>query len=157
MFLKFSNFLQFTSIECSEREQLWHKIASADRLLVSTCFVIYYYRYPLVSHPTKMNIILLYRTKMAFLVWQSEKKKLAMLYGGRNHKWHSMFSFSTLNCSLWCKSLKLGYGICHLQPDACPQIRIMYYQCMASRATIGKGLILPQSHTACLHIYCTDI
>jgi hypothetical protein len=31
-------------------------MVSAEQLLVSTCSVMYYYRHPLVSHPTKMNI-----------------------------------------------------------------------------------------------------
>jgi hypothetical protein len=53
---KISNFLQFSSLERLQREQFWYKMASGERLLISTCFVVYYYHHLLVSCATKLNV-----------------------------------------------------------------------------------------------------
>jgi hypothetical protein len=62
-----SNFPRFTSLERLQREQFWHKMASTETLFVSVCFVMYYYRYVLVNHPTKMNIYNDLKNKPTFI------------------------------------------------------------------------------------------
>jgi hypothetical protein len=37
-------------------EHFWHKMVSAQRLLISACFIMYYYHHLLVNHPTKTNM-----------------------------------------------------------------------------------------------------
>jgi hypothetical protein len=62
-------------------------------MFVSTSFVmLYYYRYLLVSHPTKINmyIALQNETGVSCLTVMVNKRQVTMPYGGRNHEWHSL-------------------------------------------------------------------
>jgi hypothetical protein len=67
-------------------------------LLVSTIFVMYYYHYALVSHPTKINMYtaLENENSVSRLTIIVNKRKLIEPYGGRNRKQHSSQP-STLN------------------------------------------------------------
>jgi hypothetical protein len=67
--------LRFTFLERLKKEQFWHKMAPAERLLPSTSFVMYNYFHLLVIHRLRQICILLYRTKMVFPVWQSQQMK----------------------------------------------------------------------------------
>jgi hypothetical protein len=66
-----------------------HKLESVERLLVSTCFAMYYYRHFLASHPTKTNMYsaLQNNNGVSCLTIIVNKRQLTMPYGGRNHKW----------------------------------------------------------------------
>jgi hypothetical protein len=66
----------------------------AERLLVSTSFIMYY-RHQSVSHPTKINI---------YIALQNEnKRQLTMPYGGRKRKRHSLQAGILKNCDEYCK------------------------------------------------------
>jgi hypothetical protein len=80
------------SLECLQKEQLRHKMASAGRLLVSTHFVTYCCHHLLVSHPTKMNMYTAFQNEngVSCLTVIVNKRQLIMHRGGRNHKWHSL-------------------------------------------------------------------
>jgi hypothetical protein len=75
-------------------------MASAERLLVSTCFVTYFYRIPLHSIPIKTNIYIVLQNEnnVYFLAIIENNGQLTRLYGGRNHKWHSMQAGILKNC-----------------------------------------------------------
>jgi hypothetical protein len=85
---KISNSPQFTYLECLQREQFWHKMVSAERSPVSTCFVTYYYHCLLVSHPTKMNMYTALQNKngVSWLIIIVNKRRLTMPHGGWNRK-----------------------------------------------------------------------
>jgi hypothetical protein len=67
-------------------------MVSAKRLLVSTCFAMYCYRHPLVSHQTITNIYIPLQNEKSVpcLTAIENKRQLTMLCGGRNRKWHSL-------------------------------------------------------------------
>jgi hypothetical protein len=92
--------LPFTSLECLKREQIQHKMASAEGLLVFACFVTYYYHNLLVSHPTKTNTYTALQNEngLSCLTIIVNKRQLTMPYGGRNHKWHSLQATVLKNC-----------------------------------------------------------
>jgi hypothetical protein len=74
---------------------------SADRLLVSTCFVTYYYRHPfLVSHPAKTDIYITLQNEhgLSSLTVRENKRQLTMPYGGRNHKLNALQAGILKNC-----------------------------------------------------------
>jgi hypothetical protein len=95
-----SNFPWLTSLECLQREQLWCKMASAERLLVSTCFVTYYYCHPLGIPVTKMNMYIGLQNKngVSSLTITENKRQLTMLCGWWNHKWHPLQAGILRNC-----------------------------------------------------------
>jgi hypothetical protein len=86
------NFPQFAPLECLQREPFWYKMASAEKLLVSACFVSYYNYHLLVSHSTKMNMYnaLQNENGVSCLTTIVSKRWLTMPNGGRNRKWHSL-------------------------------------------------------------------
>jgi hypothetical protein len=67
-------------------------MASAERLLVSTCFGMYYYHHLLVSHQTETNMYTTVQNKNGFPCFTVivKKKQLTMPYGRRNHKQYSL-------------------------------------------------------------------
>jgi hypothetical protein len=75
-------------------------MASTERLLVSACFVTYYYRHPLVSHPTKTNIYIALENKngVCCLTLIENERQMTVFYGGRNCKWHSLQDGVLKNC-----------------------------------------------------------
>jgi hypothetical protein len=79
---------------------VWHKMASAERLLVSTHFVTYYYCHPLVSHPTKMNIYIALQNEycISCLTVVESKRQLTMPHGWRSHKLPSLQADVLKNC-----------------------------------------------------------
>jgi hypothetical protein len=86
---------QFTSLERLKKEQFWHKMASAERGLVSTSFVMHYYCHLLVSHPTKTNMYtaIQYEIGVSCLTITVNKRQLTMPYGGKKHERHSLKLF----------------------------------------------------------------
>jgi hypothetical protein len=90
---KISNFPRFSSLERVQRahfrqnglflerlkeERFWHKMTSAERLLISTSLVTYYYRHLLDSHPTKTTYCDVQQCELTFLV-SSYAPKLVLL------------------------------------------------------------------------------
>jgi hypothetical protein len=61
---------------------------------------MYYYRHPLVSHPTTttMYTALQNENGVSCLTVIVNKRKWTMPYGGRNHKWHSLQAGILKNC-----------------------------------------------------------
>jgi hypothetical protein len=61
---------------------------------------MYYYRQPLVRHPTKRNIYIVLQNEngVSHLAIIENKRQLIMTYGGRNHKQHSLQAGILKNC-----------------------------------------------------------
>jgi hypothetical protein len=95
-----SNFPRFTSLECLKKEQFSHKMVCAERLLVSTSFVMYYHHHLLVSHQTKTNICIALQNEnhVSYLTIIANKRQMVMPYGGRNHKLHFFQTDTLKNC-----------------------------------------------------------
>jgi hypothetical protein len=49
-------------------------MASAERLLVSACFVMYFYYHQLVSHPAKMNMYIALQNENGVFVFDSHRE-----------------------------------------------------------------------------------
>jgi hypothetical protein len=74
-------------------------MASAERFLVSTRFVMYYYHHLLVSHPMTTNTYTALQNENGVcLTVTVNKRQWPMPYGGRNRKRHSLQGGILNNC-----------------------------------------------------------
>jgi hypothetical protein len=75
-------------------------MAPTERMLLSTCFVMYYYSHPLVCHPTKTNICIALQNEngVSHLTITENKRQMTMPHSGSNHKQHSLQAGILKNC-----------------------------------------------------------
>jgi hypothetical protein len=95
------------SLEHLQEEQLWHKMATAERLLVSKCFITYYYHHLLASHPTKLNMYTALQNENAvsYIIIIVNKRQLTMSSDRRNCKQHCLQAGILKNCDELCKMI----------------------------------------------------
>jgi hypothetical protein len=92
-------------LENLQREQFWHKMVSAKRLFLATCFVTYICCQLFVTHPTKTNVYIALQNEsgVSCLTVMENKRLLTMPHVERNHKWHSLQAGILKNCHELCK------------------------------------------------------